>query len=73
MSEGSCRCPTAVSCARCFYSGAFNRALLLRYAVAGQDNALGRSVATLPMSCDAEAVLQFASIVGASTTPTPTR
>jgi len=46
---------------------------MLRYAAAGQDNALGSSVATLPTNCDAEAVLQFAWIVGASTTPTPTR
>jgi hypothetical protein len=55
------------------FSGALGFSAMLRYAVAGQDNALGSSVATLSTNCDAGPVLQFALIVGASATPTPTR
>jgi len=39
---------------------------MLRYAVAGQDSALGNSAITLPANCDAGAVFQFALIVGAN-------
>jgi hypothetical protein len=55
------------------FSGALGFSAMLRYAVAGQDNALGSSVATLSTNCDAGPLLQFALIVGASATPTPTR
>jgi hypothetical protein len=55
------------------FSGALGFSAMLRYAIAGQDNALGSSVATLTTNCDAGPVLQFALIVGASSTPTPTR
>jgi hypothetical protein len=55
------------------FSGALGFSAMLRYAVAGQDNALGSSVATLSTNCDAGPALQFALIVGASATPTPTR
>jgi hypothetical protein len=55
------------------FSGALGFSAMLRYAVAGQDNALGSSVATLSTNCDAGPVLQFALMVGASATPTPTR
>src|SRR5580704_5218331 len=55
------------------FSGALGFSAMLRYTVAGQDNALGSSVATLSTNCDAGPVLQFALMVGASATPTPTR
>jgi hypothetical protein len=55
------------------YSGALGFSAMLRYTVAGHDNATGISVATLLMNSDVAAVLQFAWIVGASATPTPIR
>jgi hypothetical protein len=49
------------------------RAVLFRYMVAGQANAVGISVAIDVTNCDVEPVFHFALTVGVRTTPTPTR